>query len=222
MWVRRTRTTTTGRRSAASVLVSAVRDDVCLTFANTLSWRGSEAPVERLADLGTLLDWASEAGALPAEAARQLAGRASRHPAEAERLLAEAIGLRETIYRIFAAVARGDPVREQDFAALSRALAEAPARRRLARSGEDYAWQIELVPMGRAGSQAAALLAPVLWSAGDLLVKGGQQRIRQCANARCLWLFLDESKNGTRRWCDMASCGNRAKARRHYLKMKQG
>ena len=55
-----------------------------------------------------------------------------------------------------------------------------------------------------------------------ILSENGQQRIRRCTNDDCLWLFLDESKNGTRRWCDMASCGNRAKARRHYLKMKQG
>ena len=208
-----------GRRSAAS---SPVREDACLAFANTLSWRGSETPAERLADLGGLLDWLGEAGGLPAEAVRRLAGGAGRRPPEAERLLAEAIGLREAIYRIFAAVARGDPVREPDFAALSRALAEAPTRRRLMRSHAGYAWQIELAPMHRAGASAAALLAPVLWSAADLLVKGGRQRIRQCANARCRWLFLDESKNGTRRWCNMASCGNRAKAHRHYLKMKQG
>jgi predicted RNA-binding Zn ribbon-like protein len=65
------------------------------------------------------------------------------------------------------------------------------------------------------------LLAPVLWSAADLLIGGEHRRIRQCANAQCLWLFVDASKSGTRRWCDMASCGNRAKARRHYLRTKR-
>jgi predicted RNA-binding Zn ribbon-like protein len=46
--------------------------------------------------------------------------------------------------------------------------------------------------------------------------------VRRCASDACLWLFIDESKAGTRRWCDMSSCGNRAKSRRHYLKSKAG
>jgi predicted RNA-binding Zn ribbon-like protein len=48
-----------------------------------------------------------------------------------------------------------------------------------------------------------------------------RRRVRLCANAQCLWLFLDQSKGGTRRWCDMAACGNRAKARRHYQRMRR-
>jgi predicted RNA-binding Zn ribbon-like protein len=62
-------------------------------------------------------------------------------------------------------------------------------------------------------------LAPVIWSAADLLTRA-DHRVRRCANEACLWLFIDESKAGTRRWCDMSSCGNRAKSRRHYLKTK--
>jgi predicted RNA-binding Zn ribbon-like protein len=66
---------------------------------------------------------------------------------------------------------------------------------------------------------AAGLLAPVMRSAADLLIRA-DRRVRRCANEACLWLFNDESKAGTRRWCDMSSCGNRAKSRRHYLKTK--
>ena len=107
-------------------------------------------------------------------------------------------------------------------AALSQALSEAPTRRQLAHSGTGYAWQIELGRLDGAGLPIPVLLAPVVWSAADLMVGSGRRRIRQCANSECLWLFIDGSKNGTRRWCDMASCGNRAKARRHYLKTKLG
>jgi predicted RNA-binding Zn ribbon-like protein len=60
----------------------------------------------------------------------------------------------------------------------------------------------------------------VLWSAGDLLAGARRARLRQCANPQCRWLFLDDSKAGTRRWCSMASCGNRAKAHRHYAKTR--
>jgi predicted RNA-binding Zn ribbon-like protein len=63
--------------------------------------------------------------------------------------------------------------------------------------------------------------APVLWSAADILVGPDSARVRECANNRCLWLFLDDSKNGTRRWCSMQACGNRAKAHRHYLRQRE-
>jgi predicted RNA-binding Zn ribbon-like protein len=53
------------------------------------------------------------------------------------------------------------------------------------------------------------------------LVGPDSERVRECANNRCLWLFLDDSKNGTRRWCSMQACGNRAKAYRHYLRQKE-
>jgi len=64
------------------------------------------------------------------------------------------------------------------------------------------------------------LLAPTLWSAADLLVGPQLQRVRQCANPACGWLFLDNSKSGNRRWCSMSACGNRAKAHRHYQRQK--
>ena len=67
---------------------------------------------------------------------------------------------------------------------------------------------------------APSILAPVLWSAADLLLKGDPARIRQCANEKCRWVFLGVSKAGARRWCTMNSCGNRAKAHRHYHKTK--
>ncbi|HZA66177.1 MAG TPA: CGNR zinc finger domain-containing protein, partial [Geminicoccaceae bacterium] len=130
-------------------------------------------------------------------------------------VFSEALALREVVYRAFSALACGDPVSDRDRAALNAALADAPARNRLARAGAGYAWRIE-----PARITAPALLAPVVWSAGDLIAGGRLERVRLCANEQCLWLFLDESKAGTRRWCNMASCGNRAKARRHYQRTR--
>jgi predicted RNA-binding Zn ribbon-like protein len=204
------------------MLVSAVGDDICLGFANTLTWRGSAATVETLADFAALLRWAQTSAALPPPAGRELARWGDEHPLKAAQVFAEAIVLREAIYRIAGALAGDEPVRSQDFAALSRAVSQAPVRRQLVRASVGYAWRIEVWKVGRAGVSAPTLLAPVLWSAADLLVGGARRHIRRCANDACLWLFVDASKNGTRRWCDMASCGNRAKARRHYLKIKQG
>jgi predicted RNA-binding Zn ribbon-like protein len=94
---------------------------------------------------------------------------------------------------------------------LNAALAVAPARRRLRPGG----WEI-----GAPAASAQALLAPVLWSAADLLVGSQLPRVRQCGNPACGWLFFDNSKSGNRRWCSMSACGNRAKAHRHYQRQK--
>jgi predicted RNA-binding Zn ribbon-like protein len=195
------------------MLIAAIREDLCLAYANTLSWRGSEAPAEglpALADLGAWLD--RTAGTAVAADVRAWSRE---HPKKAAAVFAEAIAIREALFRIFAAFAGGAAARDQDFAVLRKALAEAPARSELARADGAYAWRI-----GPVRPAAPDLLAPVLWSAGDLVLNVARRRIRQCANEKCLWLFVDESKSGTRRWCDMTSCGNRAKARRHYSKIK--
>jgi predicted RNA-binding Zn ribbon-like protein len=205
------------RSAVGSTLIPAPRDDLCLTFANTLSWRGSPTPSEILGGIGDLLDWLGGTAKMPAESIAAAGKRLRRNAREAATLFADAIGLREALYRIFSAVAEGVPVADKDLARLNRALGESPARERLAPANGGYAWTTKNTDVS-----AASLLAPVLWSAADLLTDGDRRRVRRCANDACLWLFIDESKAATRRWCDMASCGNRAKSRRHYLKTKAG
>jgi predicted RNA-binding Zn ribbon-like protein len=197
-------------------LVALRRDDLCLAFANTLCWRGSAAPVEALNDEAALLDWVAVARPVPQALRRWLRA----HHGEPGALLAAAIALREAVYRIFSKLAAGRSVAAHDLATFNRALALAPARQRLARAGSGCAWRVAPAGPARPARLAPLLLAPVLWSAGDLLAGSARGRVRCCANEQCLWLFLDQSKGGTRRWCDMASCGNRAKARRHYLKTR--
>jgi predicted RNA-binding Zn ribbon-like protein len=197
------------------MLIATIPEDLCLAYANTLSWRGSAAPAERLLAFDDLLGWLEGTAHVAATATAEVRAWARAHPKKALAVFADAIAIREALFGIFAAFAGGEAVRDQDFAVLKKGLAEAPARSQLAREGSGYAWRIEEMR-----PRAADLLAPVLWSAGDLLLKAGQRRIRQCANEKCLWLFVDASKSGTRRWCDMTSCGNQAKARRHYAKAK--
>ncbi|KAB2915827.1 MAG: hypothetical protein F9K29_12465 [Hyphomicrobiaceae bacterium] len=198
------------------MLISGYRDDLCLDYANTLSWRGRAEPAEKLHSLDDLLDWARTSGSVGAGAARNASIWSRARSKKVEELFAEAIALREAIFRIFSAMAAGQGARDRDLAVLTRSLAEAPARNWLVRSGNRFAWRI-----GQHRPRMPDLLAPVLWSAGDLLIAGEHRLVRQCANSECLWLFVDRSKNATRRWCDMAACGNRAKAQRHYQKIRQ-
>jgi predicted RNA-binding Zn ribbon-like protein len=129
--------------------------------------------------------------------------------------LADAVDLREALYRLFAAVSSDTKPNAADLATLNTALARAPARSRLQCDDGRFVWQID-----RATRDLPALLAPVLWSAADLLAGPRRSRVRLCANPECRFAFLDDSKAGNRRWCAMSACGNRAKAHRHYLKKK--
>jgi Conserved protein containing a Zn-ribbon-like motif, possibly RNA-binding len=172
--------------------------DLCLEFANTRYWRGQETPTETLNTPADLAAWA----------------KAPKTPSQKE--FEQALALRETIHRLFDAVAQGKAPAGRDFEALNAALAAAPARTVLKRGKESFDWDLDM----KSGT-ALALLAPVLWSAGDLLASAKLAKVRRCANPECLYLFLDESRAGKRRWCTMSSCGNRAKAKRHYHKSKQ-
>jgi predicted RNA-binding Zn ribbon-like protein len=174
------------------------RPDLCLDFANTRYWRGQSSPSETLNAPQDLAAWAKAAKAPPT------------------REFENALALRETIYRLFDANAEGKPAAARDLEAFNRALAAAPARTTLKRGRDGYAWEIDAK-----SSTALSLLAPVLWSAGDLLAGPRLDRVRKCANPECGWLFLDDSRAGKRRWCSMSACGNRAKARRHYHKSKE-
>jgi predicted RNA-binding Zn ribbon-like protein len=208
---------TTRSRAGQTLLIPAAREDLCLVFANTLSWRGSPAPRESLGGVADLLGWLGGAASLPAETVEQARRWSEAQREQAAVVFDEAIGLREAIHRLFSALAAREAAPAPDLALLNRALADAPPRHAVAPGSGGYAWETGGIEMSAAG-----LLAPVLWSAADLLTRADRRRVRRCANDACLWLFIDESKAGTRRWCDMSSCGNRAKSRRHYLRTKGG
>jgi predicted RNA-binding Zn ribbon-like protein len=208
--------TSSRQSTGAPALIAAPGDGLCLDFANTRYWRGNPVPTEELTGPKPLLDWLAAKGGHEADTLRAARKWSGQQPEKAERLLEEAIALREAIYRLFAATASDEPVPTADFNAVNAALAEAPPRRKLA-ARPSGGWEVPWLDVS-----APALLAPVLWSTADLILARDRKRIRQCSNDKCLFLFIDESKNGTRRWCDMSSCGNRAKAHRHLLKRKKG
>lgn len=182
-----------------------LRTDLCLDYVNTRYWRGQAEPTETLNAPEDLVNWTASQGG----------PRAAKPPVRRE--FERAIELRETLHRVFDAEAQDKTPSTRDLEALNQALAAAPARVALRRERGAYGWDVE----AKSGT-ALALLAPVLWSAGDLLAGARLDRVRRCANPECGWIFLDDSRAGRRRWCSMQSCGNRAKAKRHYHKVKKG
>jgi predicted RNA-binding Zn ribbon-like protein len=133
----------------------------------------------------------------------------------AEKWLEQAIELREGLFRVFARIAASKAPASGDLDLLNRELRAAPPRNLMAESARGLAWRVRTP-----GLQLPDLLAPVLWSAAELLIRDAAQTVRQCANEECQWLFIDRSKGATRRWCDMGACGNRAKASRHYQRKR--
>jgi predicted RNA-binding Zn ribbon-like protein len=194
-------------------LVPAGSQVLCLAYANSLCWRGLPKPSETLCGFDDLLGWCANNGVVvdPAFVRWSLA-----RPEAAQAVFAEAIAMREMLYRVLCALSIGARIAATDLRALNKAMARTPSRTRIAQLAQGYGWRLQA---GGAGSYSTpTLLAAVLWSASDLIVGEQRASLRQCANAACRWLFLDASRNGSRRWCDMRACGNQAKARRHYHK----
>jgi predicted RNA-binding Zn ribbon-like protein len=183
----------------------------CLDFVNTLHWRGTDAPIERLAAYDDLLAWAKYGGMVDAPQAARLRELAQEEAARAARVLQRAWGLREALYRIFTAEMQRREPPEEDLALLNEELGAALAHARLTRTADAYDW---------AWRDVDAHLEAVLWqvtrSAAKLLRSPLRKKIRACANEVCLWLFIDESKNHSRRWCSMALCGSQVKMRNYY------
>lgn len=200
-------------QTATVPAVALFADDLCLAYVNTRYWRGSPKPTEELNDINNVLAW-SEA-ALPATIplARQCAAHWVAPAANGTLAFAAAIGLREVLYRVMRTTA--DQL-TPDLASLNLALRQAAPRQTLAPAAAGFGWTIDPPET----PSVAVLLSPVLWSAADLLAGPRRTRLRACANPNCGYLFIDDSKSANRRWCTMATCGNRAKAHRHYLKSR--
>ena len=188
---------------------------ICLDFANTADWHTSDQPRETLKDYFGLVSWAVRTGILDDDTAAELSDKAARQPEGAQRTYRRAIDLREAIFRVFSSVARDDRPEESDLSALNAALPEAMAHLRLVRNEGRFEWDwIE------DAASFDRVLWPVVRSAALLLTSETLPRVGMCANSDCGWLFIDMSRNKSRRWCDMKDCGNRAKAKRFYRKKK--
>jgi predicted RNA-binding Zn ribbon-like protein len=175
-----------------------------LDFANTADWHASDHPVE-------FLTWSQHVGILTAHQAQRLLKKAARRPEDANAVLERAIALREAIYQIFSAISRGHPPQAADLATFNAELSGALAQSRIVSTAEGFAWD-----WAAAEDALDQMLWPVVHDAAGLLTSEELDRVGQCADDRCGWLFLDTSRNRSRRWCSMEDCGNRAKARRYY------
>lgn len=189
--------------------VEMIGGDLALDFANTAGWHARENPVEHLETYADFVHWTKRAGVVSAaEAAELTRGGAGPGAAGGRRALERAHRLRETIYRVFSKIAAGHKPPAQDLNELMRGVARALA------TGTPE-WRRGRLRL--AWSMAAGLdwpLHAIALAAGDLLSSPRRQRLRQCGNDPCGWLFIDATRNRSRRWCTSAECGNQSRVRR--------
>lgn len=191
---------------------------LCLDFANTANWHASEQPVEELTSYAELVGWAVRVGLLSADRGARLLGAAAQQPADARAALAQAVDLREAIYRIFSAIAAGRTPEPADLTLLNNWFAHGLGRLQVTQTAGSFDWRWQ-----GADSVLEGMLWPVAHSAAELLISAELDRVKECADERgCGWLFFDSSRNRSRRWCSMDSCGNLAKVRRHRRKQVAG
>ena len=189
--------------------------ELCLDFANTLDSRPTDEPRELLADYDDLVRWGVQTQALTPGVANGLLARAAGHRRQAATVLRQARALREAVFALFSAAARSEAPPSSALPVLNQHLSRVFTHLRLAGGAPDYRWVWD------DENALERMLWPVARSAGELLASDRLDRVRVCSAEDCDWLFLDQSKNRSRRWCDMTVCGNRSKVRRFRLARRQ-
>ena len=194
-----------------------VGERLWLDFINTDDVRRGTR-VDVLRDFEQLIRWLEATSVLDGERAGGIRRRAQQQPAGATASLADARRIRASLRALAERGALAAEVRVNALGEINRVLGRSAGTRRV-EARADGSFVRSFVPVGDA---FAGLMIPVVESAADALVTGELVRVRRCADVRCLHVFFDGTKNGRRRWCDMATCGNRAKAARHRRRVSGG
>ena len=202
------------RRAGAPFIFISER--LWLDFVNTDDVRRG-VRFDALREFETFVQWLEAASVLDAERAAGLRRRAQQQPSGAGAALVDARRVRASLRALAERGNSTEKARNDTLAEINRILGRSAGTRRLEPKG-DGTFARSFVPVGDA---FAGLMIPVVESAADALVIGELSRIRRCADGRCPRVFYDGTKNGRRRWCDMATCGNRAKAARHRVRMRE-
>ena len=191
-----------------------VGGDPALDLINTVDWTSRGPEHERLESYEQLTRWAEGAGVIDGATGRRARRLGEGHPRAAAAALALALEARGTLQELFGAIARGDPA-EPELARFNRLLHEAvrglevePAAG--TKGSYRWSWRGE-------GADPRALVWRVLWSAASLLRSDEIGNVRVCDSDDCGWMFVDRSRNGLRRWCQMRTCGTMEKTRRRRV-----
>jgi len=188
---------------------------LCLDFTNTFTGRNSKKQKEWLNDFFDLILWGRHVGIVEEKTAQKLSIKSTQQPYKAKKIYKKSIKLRETLYRIFSSIATKGKAPNHDLSIFNHYLADSMGKSCLKSLQDGFTWSFysEINSMD-------FILNPIIKSAADFLVSSDLKWLKKCANDRCGWLFIDMSRNNSRRWCNMKVCGNRAKAHRYYQRKR--
>jgi len=207
--------------NSPSTAFKFVAGDSSLDFINTVDWTEHGLRDERLTDYDALVTWSERAGVIPSDVASQLTAH-NFSTQERATAVAAAWGLRRNLQQLFSRMAERQPPDENLLRTLNSHVGDALSRVELTTRGSASQGSALQWNWRGMGSEPTCMLWPVLWSATELVACEDVERLRICAGVSCGWMYLDRSRNGLRRWCEMSTCGARAKARRHYERTRGG
>jgi len=202
----------TASRAGALTLIGG---ELALDFANTSSGRGWPAHQEHLRSAADIVDWADHAHVVPPEDAAWMREVARAELEMSQHLLARALELREDIHAVVSEIAAGRAAPPDRMQSLTRTHAHCLAKANLAPFAGRFVWSWTVRQ-----ASIEAILGPISLSAMTTLLQADLSRIKMCQGEKCGWLFIDATKNKSRRWCEMEVCGNRAKQRRFGAKAR--
>jgi predicted RNA-binding Zn ribbon-like protein len=201
--------------------VDLVAGVLCLDFVNTIDPRvvtdDGTIPRNYLTSYHELIAWGQHTEILSASQGQRLLKEAPHHPEDVQQTLEQAMMLRETIYKIFFAISQHHEVSSDALETLKNVYAQAIHHADLSAVEEGFGFLWHHQP-----PDFMSPLWPIALSAMELLLRGERQRIKECPSASegCGWLFYDTSKNNSRRWCSMRTCGMQSKDRRRGKRMR--
>ncbi|MCQ3938976.1 MAG: hypothetical protein DPW18_18305 [Chloroflexi bacterium] len=189
-----------------------VGGSLCLDFVNTVNSR-YKLEHDYFASYADLVDWAGKMEILSPSQVKSLKQNALKETSRAENVLEKTRNARETLYRVFSAIANGSSPKEADLNAIARLYQEAIGMGQLVKAEGHFVFD------WKPDSALDGFLWQIAASAHSLLSSKEIQQVKECPG--CGWLFLDTSKNRSRRWCSMNTCGARDKMRRYHGKLKK-
>lgn len=187
---------------------------LCLDFVNTLCGHTGQVIHEYLFDYTDLVLWSRHAGILTDSESSKLLHKSDQTPTEAQAVYQKALALRETLFRVFSALAGKLSPSATDVEFLNTIRTEALHHSKLSQTGKDFSLNWD------EPDSFERMLWPIILSASELLTSESVHRLRECDSKSCDWLFIDSSRNHMRRWCSMDKCGNRAKMHRRYNRQR--
>ena len=189
--------------------ISLLGGHAALDFVNTVDSRGERWGPEFLNAYVDLVIWARRLGIIDEQERNFLLSEAIQSPDHAEKELIHARELREALYRIFLTESDGSSIRKDDLGLVNQAARRAQSQRILIAAAGRIEWRYT------PAEQLDTIADRVGWLAAELLASNSKRRpVRGCEGSNCGWLFLDNSRNGHRRWCSDKTCGSYARVRK--------